>query len=73
MNLMAFELLRSMTSLIHLDLSTDRCNTPQFRFLIDADWLPNLVSLDLSGYFNYNVLNIVSLSYMYHSLSKRYL
>lgn len=58
MHLIAFSPLKSMTSLTHLDLSSEKhtnpfisfsCETLWLPFLTDPDWLPNLVSLDISG------------------------
>ncbi|XP_050534870.1 protein zyg-11 homolog B-like isoform X2 [Daktulosphaira vitifoliae] len=59
MHLIAFSPLKCMTSLTHLDLSTEKysahpfepfsCDTPWIQFLTDPDWLPDLVSLDISG------------------------
>ncbi|XP_050440716.1 protein zyg-11 homolog B-like [Adelges cooleyi] len=58
MHLIAFSPLKCMTSLTHLDLSSEKysnpfepftCDTPWIQFLTDPDWLPNLVSLDISG------------------------
>lgn len=60
MHLIAFRPLKCMTSLTHLDLSSEKyshpfesfsCDTPWLQFLTDPDWLPNLVSLDISGLF----------------------
>lgn len=59
MHLIAFSPLKCMTSLTHLDLSSEKyshpfesfsCDTPWLQFLTDPDWLPNLVSLDISGW-----------------------
>ncbi|XP_025424633.1 protein zyg-11 homolog B-like [Sipha flava] len=58
MNVIAFSPLKFMTSLTHLDLSSEKqahpfetfsCDTPWLQFLTDPNWLPNLVSLDISG------------------------
>ncbi|XP_015380158.1 PREDICTED: protein zyg-11 homolog B-like [Diuraphis noxia] len=58
MHLIAFSPLKGMTSLTHLDLSSEKyshpfenfsCDTPWLQFLTDPNWLPNLVSLDISG------------------------
>lgn len=74
MNMIAFAPLKCLTSLTHLDLSSEKyshpfesfsCDTPWLQFLTDPDWLPNLVSLDISGKFYFTnsfnkfILNIV--------------
>lgn len=38
-----------MTSLTHLDLSSNNFDSPWIQHLSDPNWLPNLVALDLSG------------------------
>lgn len=52
--------LKCMKSLTHLDLSCDNIypfnelfenNSPLMNYLTDPDFLPNLVSLDISGMF----------------------
>lgn len=64
MDVIDFSPLKSMVSLTHLDISTEMCcypfktlgcETPRLERLLHPDWLPNLISLDLSGYFYFYI------------------